>query len=415
MTRRNDTSIEYWKVRGNRRERREAARKAAASAATTTSPIAPLPVVGPVASPVDVPAVESTSTESTSIVEDDYTTIQIDDEQPEPDQGTALPQVDDEPGPVHEPLSDNEDQPAAKRQRNDPDERLDTTMGSAQDYTDAEDQILEANRLTKERRLLGNAMFDDKPQSVKYLRMQAILHHRDAGLKELAAEGLRSSKDPNHYHPNGEGEKPCIGKSRCFALKKTKPFTHKGYTYTMEIERYLAIYKLPLDQLWKGTACRLGTNLALYDVSARCCVFQGINYCVEIEHLNLELKKFNCIRATHHDGSFGCYGPIHCIGEHVQLRQQTAKDRELEHLSEPRVGRKAAEEVANDQARAAAATVGRHRRTALPLKCVHCFKHKQRYCYRDQGPDQPCRECRYQEVPCVDRQRKNARRPAPRS
>lgn len=92
----------------------------------------------------------------------------------------------------------------------------------------------------------------------------------------------------------------------------------KRVSYSPPAYRLVAIYKEADWNLWMAVVTTRGSQIKLFQASARCNIYQHQSHCVHIDHVFLETQSQNSWRAGNHTGTYGCFCPVECIGEHVR-------------------------------------------------------------------------------------------------
>lgn len=88
-------------------------------------------------------------------------------------------------------------------------------------------------------------------------------------------------------------------------------------------ERLIATLNEPIENTWMAVILNRGGTCFLFDTSARCCLYQKSKHCQNKDHLRLETKRQNAIRASHHTGRTGCWDPDPCLDNRVVHKQLT--------------------------------------------------------------------------------------------
>jgi hypothetical protein len=95
--------------------------------------------------------------------------------------------------------------------------------------------------------------------------------------------------------------------------------------------RIIAISHLRPEELWKAVICRLNGRWGdyIYHASGICNIYQRDRHCLRKDHVFFETVDQNNRRQGHHSGRYGCWDPIPCIGDHVQVKTLTTRERQI--------------------------------------------------------------------------------------
>jgi hypothetical protein len=94
--------------------------------------------------------------------------------------------------------------------------------------------------------------------------------------------------------------------------------------------RIIAMSHLRPEELWKAVICRPNGRWGeyIYQASGMCNIYQGAQHCLRKDHVYFETPDQNNRRQGHHSGRYGCWDPIPCVGDHVQVKTLTTRERQ---------------------------------------------------------------------------------------
>lgn len=112
----------------------------------------------------------------------------------------------------------------------------------------------------------------------------------------------------------------------------------KCYEYigaTIMGSRLIAIFQLPVEEIWKGVLTRRGyPTIYVFEGSGRCNRFGHPNHCMTVSHWVLETFVHDTKRKSHHTGVRSCNCVRSCIGVNVRLRMDKPQPSRISHKND---------------------------------------------------------------------------------